>query len=108
MLWRPWDRGGRFGWMELNPADVEVLLEAVGLEEVGEFQGPDIPAALPDFTLEVADDPLDIALVESRLEKLVPQALPIKAQAQALACQLAVPPSMGTDPLHVIPPGAMR
>jgi hypothetical protein len=37
-------------------ADLEIFLEAVGLEEVGEFEGADIAALGADFALEVKDD----------------------------------------------------
>jgi hypothetical protein len=35
-----------------------VFLEAIQLEEVGEFQSADISALCTDFLLEISDDPL--------------------------------------------------
>ena len=90
-----WPRGrrgglGGFGRVELNPADIEILFEAVQLQEVGELEGADISASFADLPLEIADDPLEIGLVEAGLEELIPEPFPIKAQAHALAGQPAV------------------
>lgn len=76
--------------MELDAADVEVFLEAVELEEVGEFEGADIPAAFADFLLEVADDLLEVRFAEAGLEEFEPEAFAIKAQGHGLAGQAAV------------------
>jgi hypothetical protein len=35
---------------------LQVFFEAIGLEEVGEFEGADIAALRPDFPLEIEDD----------------------------------------------------
>ena len=48
-------RGGR---LETSAADLEIFLEAIQLEEVGEFQSADISALGPDFLLEISDDAL--------------------------------------------------
>jgi hypothetical protein len=45
-------------WLETNPADIEIFLEAIQLEEVGEFQSADISALCTDFLLEISDDAL--------------------------------------------------
>ena len=87
--WRRAGRGG-FGGEELNAADLEVFFEAVGLEEVGEFEGPDVPAACADFLLEIADDALEVGFVEAGLEEVEPEAFAIKAQADGLTGQAAV------------------
>jgi hypothetical protein len=43
-------RVGMWGWrLETNAADIEIFLEAIELEEVGEFQSADISAALHGF-----------------------------------------------------------
>jgi hypothetical protein len=76
--------------LEADAADVEVFLEAIGLEEVGEFQGPDVAAALTDFALEIADDAGQVVEGDTGLEQLVPHPLAIKAQAYGLAGELAV------------------
>jgi len=58
--WRWWRRGGRRGWLQADATDVEVFLEAVELEEIGELEGADIAAALADFALEIEDDPAQV------------------------------------------------
>jgi len=50
-----WPRRGH-GRCEANPTDLEVFVEAVELEEVGEFEGADIAPTGADFALEVEDD----------------------------------------------------
>ena len=52
-------RWWRLGWRrraQAQAADLEVFLEAVGLEEVGEFEGADVAALSLGFALEVGDD----------------------------------------------------
>ena len=44
--------------LETNAADIEIFLETIQLEEVGEFQRADISALCTDFLLEISDDPL--------------------------------------------------
>jgi hypothetical protein len=46
-----------------------------------------LPAALTDFALEIAKDPLEIGFVEVSVEELIPEPFPAKAQAHALAGQ---------------------
>ena len=79
-----------FGRVELNAADIEILLEAIDLEEIGELEGADVSASLADFALEIADDALKIRLVEARVEELIPEPFSIKAQAHALAGEPAI------------------
>ena len=56
--WGEADRGsgGRRWRAETKAADVEIFLETVGLEEMGEFEGTDVAALGADLTLEIADD----------------------------------------------------
>src|SRR5216684_3178947 len=91
--------GRRFGRVELNAADIQIFLETVELEEVGELESSDISASLADFPLEIADNSLEIGFVEPGVEELIPEPLPIKAQAQALASELAVQRVSLWDPL---------
>jgi hypothetical protein len=50
-------RVGMRGWrLETNTADIEIFLEAIQLQEVGEFQSADISALCTDFLLEISDD----------------------------------------------------
>jgi hypothetical protein len=44
--------------LETNAADIEIFLEAIELEEVGEFQSAGISALCTDFLLEISDDAL--------------------------------------------------
>jgi hypothetical protein len=76
---------GGFGRVKLHSADIEVLFEAVELEEVGELERADVSASLADLPLEIADDPLEIGLVEASMEELIPEPFPVKAQAHTLA-----------------------
>ena len=80
----------RVGRVELNPADVQVFFEAVDLQEIGKLESSDVSASLANLPLEIPDDPLEIRFVEARLEELIPEPLPIKTQAHALAGQPAV------------------
>jgi hypothetical protein len=44
------------GHAQAHTTDLEVFLEAVGLEEVGEFEGADVAALSADLTLKIGDD----------------------------------------------------
>ena len=48
-------RAERFG-SEAKVADVEIFFEAVGLQEVGEFEGADVAALGADLSLEIGND----------------------------------------------------
>ena len=51
------------GWRrraQAQAADPEVFLEAVGWEEVGEFEGADVATLGADFALEIGDDGADL------------------------------------------------
>jgi len=85
-LWRlGWRRGS-----QAQAADLEVFLEAVGLEEVGEFEGADVAALSADFTLEVANDGTDVVEGVAGAEGFEPHPLAVEAQAEGLAGELAV------------------
>lgn len=75
---------------EANATDVEILLEAVELEKVGEFKRSDIAALMTDFLLQVGDDTTQIVCGEARAEELVPETLAIEAQAEFLTGVFAV------------------
>ncbi len=85
-------RPGFWGWRgrEANPADVEVLLEAIQLQEVGELEGADIAAGVADFLLQIAHDLEEVGLGEAGAVELEPEPLPVKAQAEGLAGELAI------------------
>ena len=44
-----WRRRRGFGSAELNAADIQILFEAVQLQEIGEFEGSDVAAPLADL-----------------------------------------------------------
>ena len=71
------NRVGCLWRVELNSADIQILFEAVELQEVGKFESSDIPASLADLSLEIADDSLHIGLVEPGVEELIPEPFPI-------------------------------
>ena len=89
--WKWW---GRWFWSGLGPesnlTDVEVLLEAIGLEQIGKFQGSHIATGFPDFALEVTNDFLDLLRPVSEPEQFIPHSFPIKSQTEVLAGQLTV------------------
>jgi hypothetical protein len=67
--------------LETDAADVEIFLEAVELEEVGEFQCADISALCTDFLLEISDHALQVFSAEAGAEELIPEPFAIEAQA---------------------------
>jgi hypothetical protein len=85
---RDWARG--FRCVEAHLADIEVLFEAIQLQQIRELERADVAAAFADLPLKIADDPLEIGLVEAGLEEFIPEPFPVKAQAHALAGQPAV------------------
>ena len=42
--------------MPTYPADLEVFFKAVGLQQVGEFEGARVSASGPDFPLQIGDE----------------------------------------------------
>jgi hypothetical protein len=67
--------------MEQDAADVKIFLEAIELEEVGEFQCADISALCTDFLLEISDYALQVCGTEAGAEELIPEPFAIEAQA---------------------------
>ena len=87
-----WRRGG-WSWRvdpQAHPTDLEVFLKAVGLEEVGKFEGADVAVLSSNFTLEVGDDGAQILERVAQAQQFIPHAFPVKGQAQALTGQLSV------------------
>lgn len=86
-----WDRWRRFGreatrWgFQAHLADIEVFFKAIGLQEVGEFEGADIAAALPNLPLQVHDHPTDLYEREALVQQLIPLPFTDEVQAQLLA-----------------------
>jgi hypothetical protein len=67
--------------LETDAADVEIFLEAIELQEVGEFECADISALSTDFLLEISDYALQVCSTEAGAEELIPEPFAIEAQA---------------------------
>jgi hypothetical protein len=67
--------------LETDAADVEIFLEAIELQEVGEFECADISALCTDFLLEISDYALQVCSTEAGAEELIPEPFAIEAQA---------------------------
>ncbi|HSX81984.1 MAG TPA: hypothetical protein VLQ80_25905 [Candidatus Saccharimonadia bacterium] len=78
------------GWAQAHPADLEVFLEAVWLEEIGKLEGAHVAALRLDFPLEISDDGAQVLEGVTCAQYFVPHAFAVKGQAQGLARQLAV------------------
>jgi hypothetical protein len=76
--------------VQAHAANLEVLFETVGLEEIGEFEGADIAALGTDFALEVKDDRAHVLERVAGPQEFKPHAFAVKSQPQGLAGQLAV------------------
>jgi hypothetical protein len=81
---------GRGFRTETNAADVEVFLEAVQLEEIGEFEGADVATGVADFLLEVAHDLGQVGESEASAEELEPEPLPVKTAGEVLSGEAAI------------------
>jgi hypothetical protein len=74
-------RIGMRGWgLETNAADIEIFLEAIELQEVGEFQCANISALCTDFLLKISDHALQVCGMEAGAEELIPEPFAIEAQ----------------------------
>jgi hypothetical protein len=75
-----WGRvGAGWGWRpQAHATDLEVFLEAVGLEEVGEFERADIAALSTDLTLKVEDNGAQILEGVAQAQQLIPHSFPVK------------------------------
>ena len=85
-----WGRLGDRGGTEGDPADGEVFLEAVGLKEVGEFEGADVAATGPDLALEIGDEMTQIVEGVTGAQEFEPHALALVTEAELLAGEGAV------------------
>ena len=61
----------------------------------------DPPRPHPDLPLEIANDLLEIGLVKARRQQVIAEPFPVKAQAHALAGQVAVEGVGVLDPLDL-------
>ncbi len=82
--------GTRWRRLETDAADVEIFLEAIELEEVGEFECADISALCTDFLLEIGNHALQVFSAEAGAEELIPEPFAIEAQAESLSSPVAV------------------
>ena len=82
--------GTRGCGLETDAADVEIFLEAIELQEVGEFQRADISALGTDFLLEIGQYAFQVFSAEAGAEELIPEPFAIEAQAESLSGPLAV------------------
>ena len=84
-------RIGTRGWrLETDAADVEIFLEAIELEKVGEFECADISTLCTNFLLEIGEHTLQVLSAEAGAEELIPEPFAIEAQAESLSGPLAV------------------
>ena len=82
--------GRRGRRLKTNAANVKIFLEAIELEEVGEFECADISALCTDFLLEIGEHALQILSAEAGTEELVPESFAIEAQAESLSGPVTV------------------
>jgi hypothetical protein len=80
-LWLDSRIGMRGCGLETDAADVEIFLEAIELQEVGEFECADISALCTDFLLKISDYALQVCSTEAGAEELIPESFAIEAQA---------------------------
>ena len=83
-------RRGRRGSPQGDATDGEILLEAVGLKEVGEFEGADIAASGPDLALEIGDEMAEVVEGVTRAQEFEPHAFAVVTEAEALAGERTV------------------
>ena len=85
------------GRVESDSAQREVFFEAVGLEEVGEFERADVATVFADFLLKIPYETSDVFEVIAATQELPPCALSIIAKAQVLSGQFAIELVGGMD-----------
>jgi hypothetical protein len=64
---------------------LEILFKAIGLEEIGEFEGADVASLGADFALEIDNDGAHIGQGVTGAQEFKPHAFAIKGQTQGLA-----------------------
>jgi len=75
---------------DAQAADTEVLLEAVGLEKIGELEGSDVAASGEDLALQVTHDMLDVRQRVSGSQQFKPLTLAVIAHRELLPGEPAV------------------
>ena len=76
--------------LRADAANIEVFLEAIELQEVGEFQFADISTLCTNFLLEIGNDAFQVCGIEAGVEELVPKPFAIEVQAERLSSPMAV------------------
>ena len=71
---------GRSGWAQAHATNLEVFLEAVELEPVGEFEGTHVTALSVDFPLAISDDGAQVLEGVTGAQQFVPYPLPVAGQ----------------------------
>ena len=82
--------GARGRRIKSDVANVKIFLEAIELQEVGEFECADISALCTDLLLEIGEHALQILSAEAGTEELIPEPFAIEAQAESLSGPLTV------------------
>ena len=57
---------------------MQVFFEAVGLEEVGKFEGPNVAALGTDFTLKIKDEGAQILERVAQAQQFIPHSFPVE------------------------------
>jgi NifB/MoaA-like Fe-S oxidoreductase len=69
---------------------LEVFLEAVGLEEIGEFESADVAVLGTDLPLKIEDDGAQILEGVAQTQQFIPHPFPVESQAHILTGELAI------------------
>jgi hypothetical protein len=78
-------RSNRSWRAQPEAANLEIFLKAIGLEEIGEFEGADIAALSTDFALKIDNDGVHVGQGVAGAQELKPAAFAVKGQTQGLA-----------------------
>ncbi len=74
----------------MDAADIEVFLEAVQLEKIGELECADITPGVADFLLEITNDLGKVSHGKAGAVKLKPESFPLKTQREILTGEAAI------------------
>jgi hypothetical protein len=75
---------------QMDAADIEIFLEAVELEKIGELERADIPPGVADFLLEITNDLGEISHGKACAVELKPEPFPVKTQGEILTGEAAI------------------
>lgn len=74
----------------MDAADIEVFLETVQLEKIGELECADIPPGVADFLLEITNDLGKLSHGKAGAVELKPEPFPVKTQGKVLTGEAAI------------------